>query len=162
MQTKVDFLKSLGIFPVLSWEEIKNLGNRKDDFTFFDDDYYKWKLVSDQKPLEIGNLEIKEMQPGKNGNYSEIFNSFGRSLKELVVPQNRISQILFSENDESKKIRDTLDLKNHWTHFLIEENDEFFVACVDLDSDGLYFTVDRLDDSRVWDGRYLGRFVVAV
>jgi hypothetical protein len=158
-----DFLNDLGIYSISGYSEIKNLGDHKKDFkSFFDSDYKKWKLAQSQEALKAGNLDIKEMKPGKNGNYSKIFNAFGRPLDEMAVTENRINQILFSEDAESKKIREVLDLKNFWTHFLVKKDNEFFVVDVNLTSGGLNLHVNRFDDANVWNGAYRNRFVAAV
>jgi hypothetical protein len=163
LEKEEDFLNDLGTYSVSECNETKNLLDHKKDFkSYFSDNYKNWNLAQSQQALKASNLNIKEMKPGKNGNYSKIYNSFNRPLDEMAVTENRIIQILFSKDEESKKIRKLLDFNNFWTHFLVKANEEFFVVSVLLDSDGLNLNVGRFNDVSVWGGGGRYHFVAAV
>lgn len=168
-KVKDAFLRPLGIFPVSSCADTRNFNDRKKEIkSYFSDNYKNWKLARKQEGLPTGNLDIREMQPSKDGTYQTIWNSFGRPLEDMVVTENRILQIMFGEDAESKKIREVLDVKNRWSHFLIavyvNGTTEFFVVYVYLYlfENGWHFRLDRLDYAHVWNGNFLYRFVAAV
>lgn len=165
-KAKDEFLRPLGAFNVPSYADTRNFADRRKEIkSYFSDNYGKWNLARKQNSLSAGNLDIREMQPGKDGNYQTIWDSFGRPLSEMVVTENRILQIMFSEDAECQKIREVLDVRNCWTHFLIsvdvDGKTEFFVVLVRLYDDGWDFGLNRLGRANVWHGSRLSWFVAA-
>lgn len=160
-----EFLYDMGLYAVPAYGETKNLSDRKKDFpSYFSENYQTMKLARKQQPIPSGSINIKKMQPGKDGTYQTIFASFGRPLASMVVTENRILEILFSESEECKKIRTDLDLETTWAHFLIQpdaDKEEFFVVKVYRYSGGLHLVVYPLGRGRVWHGVDGDRFVVA-
>jgi cAMP phosphodiesterase len=59
-----------------------------------------------------------------------------------------------------KKHKKNLASNNAATLFLFKENNEFFVAYVCVDFDGLLVDVYRFEDDRVWSAAYAHRLVV--
>jgi len=161
-EAKEKLLLDRGIFSLPAWNDTKNLLDRKADFkSYFSEFYEKQNLAQSQQALPARSVNIRRMQPGKDANYQTVFDSFGRPLDDMVVSENTICQILFSEDEESKAIRAELDLKSTWAHFLIKVGKKFFVVRACLDSDGLGLGVRGLGDSPVWGGEGEFRFVVS-
>jgi len=165
---KEEFLTHVADYTLPIWNETKNLiACRKKFESFFDENLVNWGL---DIPQSIGGelgVSIKKMELGKNGTYGTIYDSLNRPLESMCIDQNRIVQILFSDDDVSKKIREDLDLENFWPHFLVKKvnpkNGEasFFVAYVHLPSDGINVHVNKLGIDIEWRGSPELRFVVS-
>lgn len=153
-ESKDNLLCHVGSYVLPRWNETKNLVDHRKDFkSFFDEDLINWNLNEKQNSADELRIITKKMQSDKNGTYQTIYDSLARPLESMAIDQNRICQILFSDDIVCKKIRQDLDLKNTWTHFLVKRKDgSFFVVNVNLDGDGLSVPVDELALSHVWYG----------
>lgn len=95
--------------------------------------------------------EVLEMV--KDGNFEQIFGSFGIDLDQLRWEQDQIIQFC-------QKHQSWLRTEGYGTFFLFKANGEFFVASVDWRERRLGAYVDRLSDGYVWRGARRHRVVV--
>jgi len=119
--------------------------------SWIDGDFKNWGLDKAGSKTKETLLEVREIT--ENGTFNDIFGSLGEDLDKLVMTQSQI--ISFCGKHPT-----LLRQEGYATFFLIKENDEYFVVDVDVNSDGLYAGVGRLEDDRVWDGVYRHRLVV--
>lgn len=177
-KAKDEFLKLLGIFETPGYADTRNFMDRKKEIkSFFSENYVTWKLARPQQVVIPGKLDIREMQPGKDGTYRDAYDSFGRPRKDMAVSENFILMLMFAKEEDFEekedwekveRIRQVLDMRNRWIHFLIavdvdgEQETQFFVVDVDLDGGGWRFGLGRLGNADVYDGDRLNRFVAAV
>jgi hypothetical protein len=122
---------------------------------FHDEDLKNWNLDDLQTAGEALPISVYEMQPGKDGTFQKIFNSFNRPLTDLVVKQNRIEQFV---DDHA----DLLRTDGYATMFLVErESDKaLFVVDVGRGAGGLGVSVYEFSRDLVWLGKLRGRVVV--
>ncbi|MFH1744659.1 MAG: hypothetical protein ABH881_00645 [bacterium] len=114
--------------------------------------FVSWGLDKAGKATEQIAVQIYEM--AKDSTFVDIFGSLSQEIKRLCLTQ---SQIIRFAQDHRKWLRND----GSATFFLFEANGEFFVAYVDVYSDGeLYVYVYRFEYSDVWNAEYRPRVVV--
>ncbi len=156
---KDEFLIPMGIYHLPECTHTKTLADHKADCkSYYSENYTKHGLDKEvQTPGPAISIDMRKMQKGKDGNYQKIFDSFGKPLAELAIPQNRIVDIIFSVAEQCKKLRDDADLKDFWLHLLVKKenveagDEEFFVFGFRL-GDGVLFGAYPLSSGGVWFG----------
>lgn len=134
----------------------------KFDFKLYD---FNLDILSQQPGPEL-KLNILVDRMGYNADFRGIFNSLPIDYHQLTISQNRICQILFSQDPEVRKIREALQMENYWTNFLImgdkpELGDKnIFVARFVKNTQGLCFDLDEFTRQKTWIGGYQTRYVI--
>lgn len=130
----------------------ENLADANDVFSSIDSDLKNWGLNVKGKETTGTPVEVLEMV--KNGNFQQIFGSFGRDLDSLCLTQHQIKRFV-------KDQKTWLRTDRYTTFFLFKENGEYFVARVYLSSGGVCGVyVSRLSCGDVWGAVVRRRFVV--
>ena len=108
----------------------------------------------DQPSDSTPETGVKVFDHIKDGEFNQIFCSFGVSLEVLALTQSQVIEIV-------KNKRELLS-QNGWdSFFLLQAGHEYFVASVFCFSGGdLCILLYRLDSSIVWDGGYGNRVFV--
>ena len=132
---------------------IKTLAQAADVFTgHLDSDFKNYGCNVKGEPTGKTKVAVHEMI--KNGNFKQIFGGLGNDLDKLVFQQDQIIQFV-------QKYRQWLRTEGWATFFPFKVGDEFFVAYVNLYSDGrLRADVYRFSDDDVWDAESRNRVVV--
>lgn len=115
-----------------------------------DRDFKNWKLNNRSRATDAVNVEVCEMT--KDAKFSETFGSLSSDLDNLCLTQDQI--LAFCEEN-----RDKLRQDGYATFFLFKENENFFVADVSVDSDGLRVYVSPFGSGYVWYGESRRRVV---
>lgn len=124
------------------------IAEAKDVFkSYIDSDFKHWKLDKEGEEKPETNLVVSELI--KDATYKNIFTG---DLDKLCLTQSQI--IEFCKNHKDL-------LSGYWTFFLFKENNEFFVAYVRVNGDGLDVRVGKFAYGRVWPAKYRPRVVVA-
>lgn len=89
----------------------------------------------------------------KDGNFAQMFGSLGTDLDKLCLTQAQIKNFC-------KKHPQLLRQNGYATFFLFKVEDQFFVARVYVNSDGLYVNVNRFVRDNVWGAGSSHRMVV--
>ncbi|MFA5095514.1 MAG: hypothetical protein WC447_02565 [Candidatus Paceibacterota bacterium] len=116
-----------------------------------DSDFKNWNTDKSGKATKETAVAVHEMV--KDATFAQIFGSLGTDLDKLCLTQHQIKMFC-------KKYSNRLRPDGYATFFLFKVEDQFFVACVIVNSDGLHVFVDRFEDARVWCARYALRVVV--
>lgn len=129
----------------------KTIARADEVFTsYIDSDFENYGTDKKGVKTEAAPLAVLEIE--KDGTFKEIFESFGNP-EELVLSQEQI--IKFCEDHKDK-----LRQGGYGTFFLFKTNEEFFVAGVHVDSDGLSVRAHRFSVGGVWGAEYRRRVVV--
>lgn len=116
--------------------------------SYIDSDFKNWKLDKKSEAKPETNVVVYELV--KDGNYKDIFTG---DLDKICLTQSQI--IEFCKNHKE------LLSKYSATFFLFKENNEFLVAYVNVNDDGLYAYVSRLALDYVCFAASAHRVVVA-
>jgi hypothetical protein len=116
-----------------------------------DSDLKGWGLNKKGSATPETPVEVHEMI--KDATFSKIFSSFGTDLNKLCLTQAQIKNFCI-------KYPTWLRQDGYGTFFLFKENEQYFVADVYVNSDGLFVDVRRLEFDDVWYADYLHRIVV--
>lgn len=114
-------------------------------------DFKNWKLDTASKATEETAVQVHEIF--KDSTFAQMFGSLGADLDKLCLTQHQIKSFCKNHPDWLRK-------DGYGTFFLFKVGENFFVACVRVDSDGLHVSVDRLERGSVWDAGFLRRLVV--
>lgn len=151
--TPNSYLQKVDTAVVGSTKKNQTIADSQGVFAYIDADFNNWCLNKPSKNTKKGNLDVYEMQPGKDGDFSTLFGSLGNP-DDLVVTQGQA--IDFCENN-----RDKLPQGGYGAFFLIEdENGEKFVACVDVNDSDLGVDIFWFEGDDVWRGEHRHRLVV--
>lgn len=144
---------SLGKDTVLDpTDGTETIANAKDVFPdYIDSDFKNWGLDVPAEATKRVKTHVFEMT--QDGDFKAIFGSFGENLDRLCLTQAQIKQFC-------KKHAKWLRTDGYGTFFLFKVGKDYFVADVDVYSDGLYVHVFRLSYDYVWDAGYRPRVVV--
>lgn len=118
-------------------------------FVYKDSDFKNWNLDNDT-PAKKMTLEVREMT--SDSNYKDMFSELG-DLDVVALTQGQI--IAFC-----KEHKESLRQDGWATLFLFKNGSEFFVADVDVQSDGLNVHVYRFGNDSVWAAELSHRMVV--
>lgn len=175
-------LNYLGRFPVPATYNTRSLahvdGYTKKPITeedglnkvtgYFSPSYYKLKLERPQSSLPAGSVDVWEMMQVGNPDekssqtFQQIFDGFvlpnGITLADLVVPENRIAQIMFDQGSELANLRSLLDDTWDAQHGPKEENikkinrwTQYLSAVQSTDKNTLYsYSIRRDAYSQEW------------
>jgi ASC-1-like (ASCH) protein len=114
-------------------------------FTYTDSNFENWGIKSKKSPEQkMAVYELKEY-----ATFKEMFNELGMA----TVTLDQVYQFAKDYNDL---------LSKGITFFLIEQDEQFFVACVDVYSDGLRVSVYRFEYDYVWGAGCSHRVVIPV
>lgn len=148
------FLKHRKVITLTSCVDTENLWEAKHLFPgFHDSDLKNWNLDEAQMVGQTMNIKIDEMQPGKDGTFTQIFNGDDETI---WIPQNRIKQIVLEHRDE-------LLQDGNANLFPIKRKDGTrFVVRVRVVIGELSVNVNLFERGNVWHGDYLHRVFTAV
>jgi len=119
---------------------------------YIDSDFVNHGTNVPSEPTDEMKVEVCELI--KDGQVAEIFGSLSTDLDSLCLTQPQIIQFVQSH-------RNWLRTDGYGTFFLFKATAEFFVAVVDVRSDGrLNAYVFHFDYDRVWRAEYRYRIVV--
>jgi hypothetical protein len=114
---------------------------------WIDEGFKDWGLDVKQKPIK--EIRVAVFEAVKDFTFKDVFNK----PEKQAMTQSQI--IRFCEKHPT-----WLRQEGSATLFLIKVSNEYFVADVHVDGDGLHVNVYRLEDGNVWDAGYLHRVVV--
>lgn len=130
----------------------QTIANAKDTFTSgIDGDFKNWGLNKAGNSTEKTPVQVHEMV--KDATFAQMFGSLGTDLDKLCLTQHQIK--IFCEVHKEWLRKD-----GYATFFLFKVNEQFFVACVFVDSGGLVVYVDRFGSDFVWGAECTHRVVV--
>lgn len=122
------------------------IADAKEVFAYIDSNFKNWR--ADEIGEETAEAKAVVYEMIRNGNFAELFGSINRDPRKLCFTQEQI--IFFCVNH-----RYWLRADGYATFFLFESRGQFFVANVDVYSDGsLYVYVYRFENSNVWDAEF--------
>ncbi len=124
--------------------------SKKTFLSYIDADFKNLGLDKVGKATEETAVQAYEM--AKDATFAKMFGSLGSDLNKLCLTQHQIK--VFCENHSI-----WLRTGGNANFFLFKENEQFFVAGVHTDSDGLNVCVYRFEDARVWDAGRQHRLV---
>jgi hypothetical protein len=128
------------------------LADAKEVFAYIDSDLKNWG--ADEKGKTTGKTPVQVFEIKKDAIFAQMFGSLSSDLKKLCLTQNQIIGFV-------RQYRKWLRADGYATIFLFESNNEFFVARVNVYSDGkLHVFVNRFEYSHVWHAEYRHRLVV--
>lgn len=116
-----------------------------------DGDFKNWGTNKPGNSTQKTSVQVHELV--KDATFAQMFGSLGTDLDKLCLTQHQIK--LFCEVH-----KDWLRKDGYATFFLFKVDEQFFVALVLVDSDGLYVSVYRFENVCVWDAGYSHRMVV--
>lgn len=169
IENKYPFLLPYREYTLPPYDGTDSLAKHKERFVKgkFDFKLYDFKLDTlSQEPGPELKLNILVDRMGYNADFRGIFNSLPIDYHRLVIPQNRICQILFSQDPEVRKIREALQMENYWINFLIQGDKpelgdkNIFVARFVKNMQGLCFDLDEFTREKTWIGGYQTRYVM--
>lgn len=116
-----------------------------------DGDFKNWGtnkagIATKEKAVDVHELV-------KDGTFAQMFGSLGTDLDKLCLTQSQIKNFC-------KKHQSWLRKDGYATFFLFKVEDQFFVAGVNVLSDGLSVRVYRFEDGHVWRAECSPRVVV--
>lgn len=127
-------------------------------FVYFDPDFRNWRADEPGQPTGETVVDVYEMK--KHATFQQMFGSLGadprqpETVRRLCLTQPQIKGFV-------RKHRLWLREDGYGTFFLFESYGRFFVAYVDVHSDGgIRVRVYRFEDSRVWRADFRHRLVV--
>ena len=130
----------------------ETLANAKEVFKYWiDPDFENWGTNKPGKMTAETAVAVHEIV--KDSTFSQIFSSLGTDLDKLCLTQHQIKVFC-------KKHSKWLRADGYATFFLFKEDEQFFVASVGVDSDGLRVSVCRFEGDNVWYARCARRVVV--
>jgi hypothetical protein len=157
-KTKSEYLKLISGNEELILDAVdgsETLAGAKDIFVWVDPDLRNWN--TDNKGPATGKTPVTPVQVYeivKDVAYAQMFGSLSSDdLRKLCLTQHQIENFV-------RKYRNWLRTDGYATFFLFKSNNEFFVAHVYVDPDGLRVYVRRFEDSHVWHADYRRRLVV--
>jgi hypothetical protein len=116
-----------------------------------DSDFVKWGANEQGVATVETPVEVHELV--KNATLAQMFGSLSADVSTLCLTQHQIKNFI-------RKYRSWLRADGYATLFLFKSNGSFFVARVNLHSDGrLYVYVYKFDDDHVWDAEDRYRIV---
>ena len=128
------------------------IANAKNTFkSYLDSNFKNWRLNNKGNATKETPIQVYEMV--KDATFSQMFNSLSSDLDSLCLTQNQI--IRFCEKYPSHLRQD-----GYATFFLFKESGEYFVASVNVSSDGLFVLVNRFEFAYVWSAEFRHRLVV--
>ena len=116
-----------------------------------DGDFKNWDTNKPGIATKEQAVDVHELV--KDGTFAQMFGSLGTDLDKLYLTQAQIKNFC-------KKHPNWLRKDGYATFFLFKVEDQFFVADVRVVSDGLFVSVDRFEDGRVWGAGRSHRMVV--
>lgn len=117
-----------------------------------DSDFVRWE--ANQKGRATGKTPVDVHEMKGDGTFAQLFGSLNADVRKLCFTQHQIKNFI-------RKYRNWLRKDGYATFFLFESNGNFFVARVDVNSDGkLDVNVYRFEHDDVWDAGYHLRIVV--
>jgi len=116
-----------------------------------DGDFKNWGTNKAGIATKEQAVDVHELV--KDSTFAQMFGSLGTDLDKLCLTQAQIKNFC-------KKHPNWLRKDGYATFFLFKVEDQFFVAYVDVDSDGLDVYVDRFGDDGVWNAGRSRRVVV--
>ena len=128
------------------------LADAKDVFkSGIDSNFKNWDLNKTDKDTEETAVQVHKIV--KDPTFVQMFGSLGTDLDKLCLTQSQIKNFC-------KKHSNWLRTDGYATFFLFKVGDQFFVADVRVDSDGLCVDVVRFEDDDVWNADVAHRLVV--
>ncbi len=109
------------------------------------DNFKKWGINKAGIATKEQVVDVHEQV--LDGTFAQMFGSIGTDLDKLCLTQAQIKNFC-------KKYSSWLRKDGFANLFLFKVEDQFFVASVDVYSDGLYVRVFRLGYAYVWDAEY--------
>jgi hypothetical protein len=117
-----------------------------------DGDFRNWR--ADEPGAPTGETPVHVYEMVRDATFAQMFSSLSPDLGKLCLTHDQI--LTFIETH-----RDQLRTDGYATFFLFKSHDQFFVACVRVNSRSrLYVIVRRFEYSRVWSAEYSYRLVV--
>ncbi len=116
-----------------------------------DGDFKNWGTNKAGIATKETSVDVHELV--KDGTFAQMFGSLGTDLDKLCLTQAQIKNFC-------KKHPNWLRKDGYATFFLFKVEDQFFVADVRVNSDGLYVYVLRFEDAYVWIAERSHRMVV--
>ncbi|MEK7572239.1 MAG: hypothetical protein AAB493_00010 [Patescibacteria group bacterium] len=110
-----------------------------------DGDFKNWGINKAGIITKETVVDVHELV--KDGTFAQMFGSLGTDLDKLCLTQHQIKNFC-------KKHPNWLRKDGYVTFFLFKVEDQFFVACVGVNSDGLHVDVDRFESDYVWDAEF--------
>lgn len=130
----------------------QTLARAKDVFkSGIDSDFKNWNLDKPGKATEETAVAVHYV--AQDATFAKMFGSLGSDLNKLCLTQHQIKT--FCEQHAS-----WLRTDGYATLFLFKENEEIFVAYVDVYSDGLDVNVSRFEYDYLWYAGSQPRVVV--
>jgi len=130
----------------------ETLADAKDVFkSGIDPDFKNWNTNKPSKNTEETAVQVHEIV--KDSTSVQMFGSLGTDLDKLCLTQSQIKNFC-------KKHSNWLRTDGYATFFLFKVDNQFFVARVRVDSDGLCVHVFRFEDDNVWYADNANRIVV--
>lgn len=131
---------------------IETLANANETFkSGIDNDFKNWGLNKSGDATEETAVAVHEMV--QDATFTKMFTSFGSDLDKLCLTQHQIKAFC-------KKHANWLRTNGYAIFFLFKVEDQFFVAHVHVDSDGLLVSVSRFESDDVWGAECAHRVVV--
>lgn len=128
------------------------LADASDMFTWIDDDFRNYG--ADQKGPATGKTPVHIYEMTKDATFVQMFGSISADMRKICLTQAQIKGFV-------RKYRNWLRTDGYATFFLFESNGHFFVASVNVNSDGnLKVHVRRFEYSDVWSAEDRRRVVV--
>lgn len=134
-------------------DSLRFIGNQDKVFKcYISPDFKGWDLNKPGTSTEATDVSVHEVT--KDATFAQMFGSLGvQDLSKLCLSQDQIVE--FCKNHPER-----LRSEGYATFFLFRENENFFVADVYVNSDGLGVVVYRFECDRVWNGERCRRLVV--
>ena len=145
-------LSGSAVIIIASCDGTKTLAQAKKTFpSGIDFDFKNWKL--DKQGLATEETSVQVYELAKDASFAQMFGSQGADLDKLCLTQHQIKTFC-------EEYPNWLRTDGHGTFFLFKEDEQFFVARVNVDSDGLYVFVNQFGDGYAWGADYALRVVV--
>ena len=129
----------------------QTIHDSKGVFVYIDGDFKNYGANTVGSSTKEISVDVYEMV--KNATFAQMFGSLGNDLDKLCLTQHQILNFI-------SKNRNQLRSGGNATFFLFKSGENFFVANVDVNSDGLHVDVNRFENVGVWDAGRLPRVVV--
>lgn len=140
--TTLCLLSSGKTITIAPCDGTETLAQAKDVFpSGIDSDFTNWNL--DKKGNASAKTAVAVYELTQDATYAKMFGSLGADLNKLCFTQHQIKRFC-------KKHSNWLRTGGNATLFLFKENNEFFVARVNVSSGGLYVRVYRFEIDDVW------------
>lgn len=128
------------------------LAEAKEIFAYIDSNFRKWK--ADEKGPATKETPVQVYEMAQDADFSQMFGSLSSEVRKLCLTQGQIIGFV-------RKYRNWLWPDDCATFFFFETNNNFFVACVRIGSDGLLrVSVGRFERAGVWGAGCRRRLVV--